>query len=157
LRPRLRNFSFLLNEVSRRYVLRFEQRAERHALTLAQCRVLVRLEGQEGISQARLGQLAGMDAMTVVRTLDRMEEQGLIERRADPADRRARCLHLTAKGKRMVEEVWRLVEATQAEVFAGVGSAQRDTFLEVLERVHANVTALGEDDLPAPRSRKKKP
>src|ERR1022692_1912304 len=86
---RLRNFGFLLKDVSRRYVLRFEQRAREILLTLPQCKALVRLEKNEGVSQARLAELAEVEPMTMVRILDRMQADGLLERRPDPADRRS--------------------------------------------------------------------
>jgi MarR family transcriptional regulator, transcriptional regulator for hemolysin len=139
---RMRNFGFLLKEVSRHYVLRFEEHARAISLTLPQCKVLVRLEKNEGVSQARLAELVEVDAMTMVRILDRMEADGLLERRPDPADRRARCLYLTAKAKPLLDEVWRLSEATRAEVFAGIGPQQREEFMEVLQRLHENLYQL---------------
>src|SRR6266851_4092841 len=123
---RTRNFGFLLKEVSRRYVLRFEQRAREISLTLPQCKALVRLEKNQGVSQARLAELAEVEPMTMVRILDRMEADGLLERRPDPADRRARCLYLTAKAKPLLDEVWRLSDTTRAEVFDGIGKQQRE-------------------------------
>lgn len=153
---RLRNFSFLLSDVSRRYVLRFEQHARALSLTLPQCRALVRLEGAEGTSQARLAELSDMEPMSMVRTLDRLEECALVERRADPEDRRARRLHLTARGRRALDEIWRLAEVARAEVFAGVSAHERDVFLDVLERIHANVCAL-KDEPAAPEAPARKP
>jgi MarR family transcriptional regulator for hemolysin len=139
---RLRNFGFVLKDLSRRYVLRFEQRASEISLTLPQCKALVRLEENEGASQARLAELADVDPMSMVRILDRMEADGLLERRPDPADRRARCLYLTRKAKPLLKEIWRLSELTREEVFSGVSNTQRDAFMDVLERMHANVCQL---------------
>ena len=139
---RLRNFGFLLKDLSRRYVQRFEVRAREISLNLAQCKVLVRLEKNEGASQARLAELTEVDAMTMVRILDRMEADGLLERRPDPADRRARCLYLTPKAKPRLEQIWRMSDATRAEVFAGVGKDERDVLIDVLERIHANLCRL---------------
>jgi DNA-binding MarR family transcriptional regulator len=137
-----RNFGFLLKDVSRRQVQRFEQHARALSLTLSQCRTLVRLSENEGASQARLAMLADVEPMTMVRTLDRMEADGLVERRADPADRRARRLYLTARGRPLVEEIWKLSDRTRAELFAGIGARERQAFMEVLERIHANARAL---------------
>jgi MarR family transcriptional regulator for hemolysin len=139
---RLRNLGFLLKEVSRRYVSRFEEHARAISLNLPQCKVLVRLDKNEGVSQARLAELVEVDAMTMVRILDRMEADGLLERRPDPADRRARCLFLTAKAKPLLDEVWRLSEVTRAEVFDGIGKQQRAEFMEALERMHDNLYKL---------------
>ena len=148
---RLRNFGFLLKDVSRRYVLRFEQRARDISLTLAQCKVLARLEENEGVSQARLAKLAAVEPMTMVRILDRMEGEGLLERRPDPADRRARCLYLTHKAKPLLGEIWRLAELTREEIFAGIRRADREAFIDVLERMHSNVCALEDDPVQAPQ------
>jgi len=136
---RLRNFGFLLKEVSRRYVNRFEVRAREISLNLAQAKALVRLEKNEGVSQARLAELAEVDPMTMVRILDRMEAEGLLERRPDPADRRARCLFLTAKARPILSEIWRLSDEIRAELFAGVSKAERDQFMAVLERLYNNI------------------
>jgi MarR family transcriptional regulator for hemolysin len=148
---RLRNFGFLLKDVSRRYVLRFEQRASGLSLNLAQCKTLVRLEKNEGVSQARLAELADVDPMTMVRILDRMEADGVLARRADPVDRRARRLYLTAKAKPLLDEIWHLAEMTRAEIFAGVKKADREAFVAVLERMHRNVCALEDAPVIAPR------
>jgi DNA-binding MarR family transcriptional regulator len=139
---RLRNFGFLLKEVSRRYTNRFEVRAAEIPLNLAQAKALVRLETNEGVSQARLAELAEVDPMTMVRILDRMEAEGLLERRPDPADRRARCLYLTAKAKPILNEIWRLSEEIRAEIFAGVSKEERERFMGVLERLYANISQL---------------
>ncbi len=126
---RLRNFGFLLKDVSRRYVLRFEQRARAISLTLPQCKVLVRLEKNEGVSQARLAELAELEPMTMVRILDRMEADGLLERRPDPADRRARRLYLTRKAKPLLDQIWRVSELTRAETLAGISRQDREVFM----------------------------
>lgn len=145
-RDRLRNFGFLLKEVSRHFVTRFEMHARAISLTLNQCKVLIRLENNEGVSQARLAELAEMDAMTMVRLLDRMEAEGLLERRPDPQDRRARCLYLTPKAKSVVVEIWRLGDLTRAEVFEGIDKADRHAFMGVLERMNDNLTRLVASD-----------
>src|SRR5579863_7443561 len=92
-------FGFLLKDVTRLYVQRFEQRAAVHGLTLPQCRALVYLANDEGISQIQLAELTDIEPMSLVRILDRMETEGLVERRPDPADRRARCLYLKPKAR----------------------------------------------------------
>jgi len=139
---RQRNFGFLFKEVSRRYVNRFEVRAAEIPLNLAQAKALVRLEKNEGVSQARLAELAEVDPMTMVRILDRMEAEGLLERRPDPADRRARCLYLTAKAKPILGEIWRLSDEIRAEIFAGVSQAEREQFMSVLQRLYDNISQL---------------
>lgn len=147
---RLHDFGFLIKEVSRRYVLRFEQRARELSLTLPQCKALVYLEENEGVSQARLASLTDIEPMTIVRILDRMEADCVLERRADPLDRRARRLYLTDKATPLLEEIWRLVDITRFEMFAGIGAQERKTFMDVLQRLHANAVALDGQSIEAP-------
>ncbi len=138
----LRNFGFLLRDVSRLHVQRFEQHAKALALTLPQCKTLAKLEANEGVSQARLAELAELEPMTMVRILDRMEADGLVERRPDPTDRRARRIHLTDKARPLVAEIWRLADQTRAELFAGVTLRDRKQFMALLTRLHENGQAL---------------
>ena len=95
---RLRNFGFLVRDVYRLYAKHFERYAREIELTLAQCKVLGHLSRNEGISQTRLAELTDTDPMTLVRTLDRMQQDQWIERRADPEDRRAHRLYLRQAG-----------------------------------------------------------
>ena len=138
----LRTFGFLLKETTRLYVQRFEQRAGTLGLTLSQCKVLIYLAKHEGVSQAQLGDLTDLEPMTLVRVLDRMESDGWLERRSDPADRRARCLYLKAKGKPLVDEIWHLVDLTRREALAGIPREHADLLIELLEKIQGNFTSL---------------
>jgi DNA-binding MarR family transcriptional regulator len=139
---KLQNIGLLLKEVSRLYAARFEERARSLSLTLMQCKVLVHLERDEGLSQTRLAELVGVDPMAMVRLIDRMEEDHLVERHADPNDRRARQLFLTAKARPMLEQIWRLAAQVRADMFAGISRTDRDGFLRVLETAHDNLLNL---------------
>jgi len=138
----MRDFAFLLMEVSRRFMLRFEAHVSSISLNLLQCKALVCLEKSEGMSQVRLAGLVGVDAMTVVRIVDRMESEGLLQRRPDPADRRSRCLYLTPRAKPLLQEIRHLVDLSRAEVFAGIRGDDQQVFMAVLERMEANLSKL---------------
>lgn len=143
-----RGFGFLLKDVSRLYTQRFEQRAAVHGLTLPQCRALVYLGNHEGVSQIKLAEFTDTEPMSLVRILDRMEAEGLVERRTDPADRRARRLYLKAKAKPLVDDIWHLVELTRREAFAGMPKKQADLLVSMLEKVQSNFVSLR--PLPGP-------
>jgi DNA-binding MarR family transcriptional regulator len=138
----LRNFGFLLREVSRRYALRFEQHAQAVSMKLQPCKALVYLQRNEGVSQTKLAELSSIEPMAMVRILDQMESEGLVERKPDPNDRRARLLYLTAKSKPTLDEIWRISDLTRGETFAGISKSERDIFLSVLERLHNNLCEL---------------
>lgn len=138
----VRHFGFLVKDVSRLWVRHFEQRATQLGMSLTQCKVLVYLSRNEGATQARLAELSDTDPMTLVRVLDRMERDGWIERRADPADRRAYRLYRKPASDPVLEEIARIAEKARAEGLAGLSAEQREQMMEMLEHVRRNLTAL---------------
>ncbi len=147
---RNRQLGFLLKDVTRRYTRRFEERAQTLSLTLPQCRVLINLQSHEGVSQKRLAELTEVDPMTLVRILDRMEADGWVQRRFDPADRRAHTLWLTAESKPVLDHISRLIGETRAEALQGLSNEERTVLVELLVRVHANLSALPTIDAAPP-------
>ena len=123
-----RSFGFLVHDVARLFGRRFNQRALLFlGLTRAQCKVLGYLARNEGINQAGLADLLEIKPMTLVRQIDRMEEDGWIERQPQPGDRRARRLVLTDKARPILARILDLSNEIRAEVlcraFAGGGTA----------------------------------
>ncbi|MDB5975772.1 MAG: Transcriptional regulator, MarR family, partial [Nevskia sp.] len=105
---RLHDFGFLIRDVSRLSALNFEREAKSLRLTLRQCNLLLSLQRNGGISQARLAELSGIDSMTLVRLLGWMERDGWVERRQDPADRRARRLFMRPTANPIIDEIWHI-------------------------------------------------
>jgi MarR family transcriptional regulator, transcriptional regulator for hemolysin len=137
-----RQLGFLLKDASRRYSRRFEERAQALSLTLPQCRALLYLETNQGVSQKRLSELTELDPMSLVRILDRMEADGWVQRRFDPADRRAHTLWLTPRAKPVLDHIAQLIAETRAEALQGLSSEERSKLLELLERLHTNLSSL---------------
>jgi len=137
-----RRFGFILKDVNRLYVQRFEQHAASLGLTLPQCRALLRVAENEGVSQVRLAELTDLEPMALVRILDRMEAEGWLERRSDPRDRRIRCLYMTPKGKPLLDDIRRLMDLTWADAFSGIPKDKSEMVFEVLDRVRGNLVAL---------------
>jgi DNA-binding MarR family transcriptional regulator len=139
---RLRHLGFLLRDVSRLYGRHFERHARELELTLAQCKVLAHLQRNEGISQARLAELTETDPMTLVRTLDRMQQDRWIERRADPADRRAHRLFLREEAKPVLARMWKIADHARGEAISVLSAGEVDQLLDLLERLHENLQQL---------------
>lgn len=137
----LRAFGFLLKDISRLFARNFERHAADFPLTLEECRVLAHLARNEGISQARLAYLTDTDPMTLGRTVERMAADGLLERRPDPQDKRARTLYLLAPATPLLRRIWRLSDLARAEAFAGLSGEDTSRLLKTLHRIHANLDA----------------
>jgi MarR family transcriptional regulator, transcriptional regulator for hemolysin len=137
----LLTLSSLLTE-TRLYVKRLEQRVAAIGLTLPECRVLLYLVNHEGIRQVRLAELMNLEQMTLARCLDGLESFGCLERRRDPADRRARCIYFKASGKSLVDQIWQLMNVTDREAFAGIPGRHRDLMVKILEKIRRNLASL---------------
>jgi len=136
-----RSFGFLLHDVARLFARRFNQRALLFlSLTRAQCKVLGYLARNEGINQAGLADLLEIKPMTLVRQIDRMEEDGWIERRPDPGDRRARRLVLTEKARPILSRILDLSTEVRNEAFAGLSEVEGRHLIRLLGRVHGNLS-----------------
>jgi MarR family transcriptional regulator for hemolysin len=145
---RLRTLGFLLRDVWSLYAKYFERHARDLNLSLPQCKVLAHLSRNEGISQAQLAELTGTDPMTLVRTLDRMQQDGWVERRPDPSDRRAHRLYLREAAKPIVARMWKLFDQARAEVLSVLKVQEREQLLELLQRLHDHLHEL--TDVSAP-------
>jgi DNA-binding MarR family transcriptional regulator len=136
-----RSFGFLVHDVARLFGRRFNQRALLFlGLTRAQCKVLGYLARNEGINQAGLADLLEIKPMTLVRQIDRMEEDGWIERQPQPGDRRARRLVLTEKARPILAHILELSNEVRTEAFVGLSRDEGKQLIELLRRVHANLS-----------------
>jgi DNA-binding MarR family transcriptional regulator len=135
-------FGFLIKDVSRLYSRNFERHSSVVGLTLMQSRVLSHLHRNEGISQVRLADLCDCDPMTLGRLIAKLEEDGLIERRPDPADGRARQLFLRPAALSVIKQIMQMAELARAEAMAGFSAADRSQLIALMVRLRANLNDL---------------
>ena len=118
----------------------FDRRACGLGVTRAQWKVLFRLSRQPGMRQIELADLLDIEAITLSRIVDRLEESGLVERVADPADRRAWRLHVTAQAQPLVAKLRVLADEMITEAFAGIDPKDIEITRQVLGRVRENAS-----------------
>ena len=135
-----RSFGFLLHDLARLIRKRYEQRARPLGLTRAQWQTLAHLQRREGINQAGLAELLEIEPITVARLIDRMEEAELVERRADPSDRRAHRLYLTERARPLLDGGRAVGEIVYAEAFAGITDEAREYLIDLLMHVRGNLS-----------------
>jgi MarR family transcriptional regulator for hemolysin len=141
MRPRnpRREFAFLLNDVARLLRTFADQRARQFGMTRAQWAVLVRLEHAEGPKQSELAELLDLQPITLTRLVDRLCASGLIERRADPADRRAKRLYLTPAARPLMDRLAELGGDMMATVLDGFDLATIERMISELSRARTNL------------------
>jgi DNA-binding MarR family transcriptional regulator len=141
-----RSLGFLLGDVSRLIRKRFDMRARELGLTRAQWRVLARLRRREGINQRDLAEILEIENITLTRHIDRLEDKGLVERRRDPADRRAWNLYLNEKVQPVLDRMRELSEMTRAEALSGISKADSEQLIDQLLHIKGNLLELDREE-----------
>ena len=132
---------FLLADVSRLMRRAFQQRLAGSELTLAQARTLVYIARHQGIRQVELAELLEIQPITLARLIDQLAANGLVERRSDPADRRAYQLFLTAAAAPQLDTIERVGEATRLAALRGLSDNEAAQVLAALRRMRDNLSA----------------
>src|SRR5215470_11810737 len=133
-----------LVESSRLLRNHIDHRAKERGTTRAQWIVLFRLRQNEGLSQVDLADVLELQPISLVRLLDRLVEHGLLERRHDPKDRRANRLFLTARGKKLVDDLDSLRDAIATDVLRDMPDSALQTSLDTLREIKDHIKALSD-------------
>lgn len=115
-----REFAFALNDAARMLRTFADHKAAQFGITRAQWVVLARLDHSEGLKQSELAEILDLQPISLTRLLDKLCESGLIERRPDPIDRRAKRLFLTPAARPLLEKLVDLGEHLMATALTGI-------------------------------------
>lgn len=131
---------FLISDVSRLLRRAFDERARGIGVTRPQWRVLTALKRMEGCNQGALAEFLDVEPITLCRMVDRLEEAGLVERRSNPADRRAWLLYMTDTGQARTAELRPLALGLFGDALEGLDTAEQEALETALDRVRANLS-----------------
>jgi MarR family transcriptional regulator for hemolysin len=134
-----REFAFIIMDVARLLKTYADQRARQFGISRAQWAVLARIERNEGVKQTELADMLDLQPITLTRLLDRLADNGLIERRADPNDRRANRLHLTPAAKPLLDRLAELGADMMEIVLDGISAPSIERTLNELLLVKDNL------------------
>jgi len=133
------NLPSLVNDVARLIRVEADKRARVHGMTRAQWGLMLRLSRNPGMSQKELADLLDVEPISVARMVDRLEANGLLERRADPGDRRIWRLHLLPAAEPMLAKMTSLSEELLAFVTRNVPPAVWASMMEGLIQMKSNL------------------
>jgi MarR family transcriptional regulator for hemolysin len=139
--PINREIAFTIIDVARMLRTYADQRARQFGISRAQWGVLVRLDRSEGLKQSELAEILDLQPISLTRLLDRLAENGLIERRADPNDRRANRLFLAPAARPLLEQLAELGNDMMATVLDGLDAKTVERMLRDLGLVKENLRA----------------
>ena len=134
------DFGFRVARIARRLRQAVDAELRTFGLTEATWRPLAyvgRLGG--GVRQKELATALSIEGPTLVRLLDNLERRGLIERREDETDRRARGIYLTRAGRDLAVRVAKVGTEVQTRALAKVSPADLDICQRVLDQIEREI------------------
>jgi DNA-binding MarR family transcriptional regulator len=134
--------TWLLHRAAQRMNHLTSKQAEAHGLQLRDYIVLSALHKTPHLTQRELGRSLGLDKSTLMKQLDRLERMGLVERLADPRDRRIRIPQITDAGQTARSQVAVACASIEALALAGAGPGEEDAFRRLL------IEIIGDSDDP---------
>jgi MarR family transcriptional regulator for hemolysin len=137
--PITREIAINIMDVARMLKTYADQRARQFGISRAQWVVLMRLHRSEGLNQSEFAEILDLQPISLTRLLDRLAENGLIERRPDPNDRRANRLYLTPAALPLIEQLTGLGNEMMDEVLAGLDKKAHERLLSDLLRIKDNL------------------
>lgn len=143
------NIGTMLAQVSRLFRRRFDERARGIGVTRPQWQVLSLLKYHEGTNQGGLAEMLEVEPITLGRMIDRLQDAELVERRADPADRRAWRLYLTPKGEELIEQLRPFALETFDAALEGVSAPDQAIVMGALDRMRSNLSRRPASDVAA--------
>ena len=135
----LDELAFLLEEVPRSLRRKFDERTHAHGLSRTQWRILAHLLRDPGMSQTELARCLELERMTIGLALDKMEENGLVQRMRSSKDRRLQLVHATPKARDLLPRLRLEADATYTELLRDMPDDRINEFRKTLEMLAANL------------------
>lgn len=135
----MESLGWQIGEISNALKRLFDRRAAAVGVTRAQWRVMGQLIHHPGLRQAALAERLDIEPITLTRTVDRLEDAGLVERRPDPSDRRARLLFLTDHAQPTIKRLRTIADELNAAIFGTLSERELAAFQEALATIRSNI------------------
>src|SRR5579863_2484426 len=133
------NFLFTLGELQRLVRAYADRQAARFGITRAQWAVLAKIERFEGMKQTELAEQMEMQPITLTRLIDKLCDNGWIERRSDDTDRRVNRLYLRKAARPLLGKLSGLRSELTAAALDGISPTDAQRLLTQLETIKENV------------------
>ncbi|MDB5518181.1 MAG: transcriptional regulator [Tardiphaga sp.] len=138
----------LISRIGRLWRREADQALAAHGLSEATALPLMVLSRRgKSVRQGVLAEEMGIEGPSLVRLIDLLQAEGLVERREDPTDRRAKTLHLTALGETRADEINRILRRVRAYLLKDISGDDLAVTFEVLQRIEQRASRLLEDAL----------
>ena len=141
-----RYLGFLITDCGRLQRTVFDRRVRALGFTRSQWLVLRRLGRKPGASQSELAEMMEVEKATAGKIIDKLEEYGWLERRADETDRRINRIYMTKRGQAVHDTIGPLAEAMVEEELSGLTSAERELLTDLMISVKRRLQEMAEEN-----------
>jgi len=125
-----------IGEVSRSWRAKLDERLRPLGMSQSRWLVLLLLSKRgDGVMQKSLAEWLGIEGPTLVRILDRMTEDGWLERRESQTDRRAKTVHLTEQSRAIITQINKVAAKLRSELLASIPEADLEVCMRVLQQI----------------------
>ena len=128
------SLGYLMNRAARAIAQQLAEALRPAGVGIGQWAVLMFLWADDGLTQAELSRIVAIEPPTMVRTIDRMARDGLVERRRDAGDGRLSRIYLTARGRKLRDELVPRAVAVNERNIGRLGE-QADAFVGLLKNL----------------------
>jgi DNA-binding MarR family transcriptional regulator len=136
---------YLINRVAANWNTELAGELRRFNLTTPQMRALAVLGINSGLTINEISMLSVIEQSTMSRTLDLLEERGLVRRKPRASDLRVREVEITAEGRETFSTFWPVMLAHYQRMFRGIGEDEYAQFITTLQKILRNIR-LGDED-----------
>jgi len=136
---RIDSLGYQIGLLGRLYDRRLQEELKDFGVAPGQFAPLVMLFEQDGLTQAELCRRINVEQPTMANTLQRMERDGLIKRKADSADKRRVLVHLTPRAREMQAKVMESARAVSNQTVKGLTAADQDDMFSLVARMVDNL------------------
>lgn len=135
------SLGFVLADVYRLLRQCFQKQLVGSSLTMAQARALVAVYRRQGLRQVELAELMDIQPITLTRLIDQLVNEGVVERRLDPTDRRAYRLYLTSAAAPHLAAIEQVADIVQPIACQGLDENESAILLAALRKMRDNLTS----------------
>jgi len=139
-----RSVGFLLNRAARSMKRTLEARLATYGITASQYVLLAILAKKDGLSQTQLGNRLSFDNPTVTGVIDRMERDGLVERRRTSSDRRVINIFLSDKAREILSEIQEIAEEVNDRALEEYSAEEKSHLISMLNSIWKNMNGLSQ-------------
>jgi DNA-binding MarR family transcriptional regulator len=134
-----RNIGFLVSDIARLIGVEYNRIMKPMGLTTPQFRMIMQLQREDGVTQSHLAKLLAVGKVSTSGLIDRLEQSGWIERRADPNDRRSNLIYLTDQGHAIEDHMLDTGKALTKQTLKNLSAKQRNDLIDLLVTVKENL------------------